>query len=111
MCHRLSSQCQSTLATLVLSPQASCLNAQALVGLLLSGSNTSVVGPINNWLTGLCAQPACSNDSLAAIIGNVTSGCPDEIQALGFSTSDAGEITTLVESMYPALRQIGCLEE
>ena len=109
--HRISTQCQSTLAALVLSSQASCLNPQALVGLLVSASNTSVIGPIDNWVSGLCSQPACSNNTLASVVNNVTSGCPDEIQALGFSTTDTEEITTLVQMTYPTFRQIACTEE
>lgn len=110
----LSSQCQDTLAALVTSSDASCLNAQALVGLIASSSssaNTSIVSPINTWATGLCSRAACSNDTLATVVSNVTSGCSSDLESLGLSNIDSGELTQLVQTAYPSVRQILCLAE
>ncbi|KAI8993832.1 hypothetical protein BD414DRAFT_264899 [Trametes punicea] len=109
----ISSQCQSTLASIVTSSDASCLNPQALVGLVISSSssNSSIVPTINSWLTGLCSRPACTNDTLAAVVQNVTSGCPSELSSLGLSNVDSGELTTLVQAVYPTIREIACLAD
>ncbi|TFK92064.1 hypothetical protein K466DRAFT_582280 [Polyporus arcularius HHB13444] len=110
----ISSQCQSTLAALVTSSDASCLNAQALVGLVASSSsssNTSIVSSVNTWATGLCSKPACSNDTLAAVVSNITSGCSADLQSLGLSNIDAGELTSIVQTAYPTVRQVLCLAD
>ncbi|KAI0940592.1 hypothetical protein AcW1_003748 [Taiwanofungus camphoratus] len=107
----LSSQCQATLAQLVTSPETKCLNAQSLVGIVVSGSNTSVISPVNSWLTGLCAQPACTNETLAAVVGNITNGCSSDLQSYGFSSGNSSELTSLVQTAYPTARQVACLAD
>ncbi|KAI0779770.1 hypothetical protein C8Q74DRAFT_1260930 [Fomes fomentarius] len=110
----ISSQCQSALGAIVQNPDASCLNAQALVGLVVkssSSSDTSVVSSVDTWLKGLCGKPLCSNDVLAAVVQNVTSGCSSDLSALGLSNIDAGQLTTLVQQAYPTARQSLCLAD
>lgn len=107
----LTSQCQATLTQIVLSSNAQCLNGQALVAVVTAGSSTSLVGPINNWLTGLCAQPACTNDTLSTIVSNVTSNCPTELSSLGLGNATASEITSVVEQAYPTVRKVLCLAD
>ncbi|RPD63847.1 hypothetical protein L227DRAFT_572288 [Lentinus tigrinus ALCF2SS1-6] len=110
----LSSQCQDTLAALVTSSETSCLNAQALVGLVASSSssaNTSLVSPINTWATGFCGKAVCSNDTLANVVSNVTSGCSSDLESLGLSNIDSGELTSLVQTAYPTFRQVVCLAD
>ncbi|OBZ68312.1 hypothetical protein A0H81_11810 [Grifola frondosa] len=87
----ISSQCQSALTTVVGSSDATCLNAQALIGMFL--------------------QPACTNATLAAIVTNVTAGCSTELSSLGLSNASAGEITTIIQTAYPTVRQIACLSD
>jgi len=107
----LSSQCQATLASVVTSADAKCLNAQSLVGLVVASENSSVVSPINNWLTGMCSQGSCTNETLAAVVGNLTSGCSSELSSLGFSSSDSGELTSIVQMVYPTARKVACLAD
>ncbi|KAJ3532675.1 hypothetical protein NM688_g7388 [Phlebia brevispora] len=107
----ISSQCQGTLTSIVLSDQGTCLNAQALIGVLMAGSNSSLISPINSWLTGLCAEAACSNDTLASLSASLTSGCQTELGSLGFGNVTAGQLTSLVQTVYPTVRQIACLED
>ncbi|KAI1796355.1 hypothetical protein LXA43DRAFT_615686 [Ganoderma leucocontextum] len=107
----ISSQCQSTLASILTSSDASCLNAQSLLGLAAASGNTSVVPTINTWLTGLCAKPACTNQTISALVQNVTSGCQSELSSLGLSGIDASELTALVESAYPTVRKVACLSD
>ncbi|KAI0645463.1 hypothetical protein C8Q79DRAFT_926694 [Trametes meyenii] len=109
---QISSQCQASLASIVTNSDASCLNAQALVGLFVSassGSNTSVVPTVNTWLTGLCSKPACSNSTLATVVQQVASGCQTDLGQLGLSNVDASELTSLVQQAYPTVRQVACL--
>ncbi|KAL6308236.1 hypothetical protein BKA93DRAFT_605797 [Sparassis latifolia] len=107
----LSSQCQSTLASLVTSSDANCLDLSSLAGLIVTNSNTSVIGPVNNWLTGLCAQPACNNATLTALVGNVTSGCSSDLQSLGLSSSQIAQLPSVVQEFYPTVRKILCLSD
>ncbi|OJT09268.1 hypothetical protein TRAPUB_14265 [Trametes pubescens] len=108
----LSTQCQAALATIVGNSDASCLNAQALIGLVVSTSsttNTSIVPTVNSWLTGMCSRPACTNATLATVVSTVTSGCSTELGELGLSDVDSSSLTALVQSAYPTVRQVACL--
>ena len=107
----ISSQCQSTLASIITSSDASCLNAQSLLGLVATTNNASVVPTINTWLTGLCAKPACTNQTISNVVQNLTSGCSSDLSALGLGSIDANELTALVESAYPTIRKVFCLAE
>ncbi|EPT02622.1 hypothetical protein FOMPIDRAFT_128132 [Fomitopsis schrenkii] len=106
----LSQNCQSTLAQLVTSSETACLNAGSLVGLVVSTQNTSVVSTINSWITGLCSQTACSNQTLADVVSNVTSGCQSDLQSAGINTT-ASELTPLVQQYYPTARKAACLAD
>lgn len=86
----------------------------SLVTAFLGSSNSSVVDPINNWLTNLCGSPACTNDTLSAIVNNATTGCATELSALGFNAADSGakdQVTAAVETYYPTVRKVICLKE
>lgn len=107
----LSSQCQQTLASVVTSSEAKCLDAQALIGLVVAGTNSSVVGPLNNWLTGMCAAPACTNATLASVVGNVTAGCASDLAAYVIASGDASELTSIVQTAYPTARKAACLSD
>ncbi|KAI0743865.1 hypothetical protein C8Q80DRAFT_1272496 [Daedaleopsis nitida] len=110
----LSDTCQTALGNIVASPDASCLNAQSLVGLVVSSSssaNSSVIPSIDTWLKGMCSKAVCSNDALAAVVQNVTAGCSSDLASLGLTNVDAGELTTLVQTAYPVVRQVACLAD
>ncbi|KDQ57754.1 hypothetical protein JAAARDRAFT_130475, partial [Jaapia argillacea MUCL 33604] len=107
----ISTGCQSTLTALVSSPESACLNAGGLIPIALANSTTSLITPINNWLTGLCSQPACSNQTLSDIVTNVTQGCSAELTAAGLQTSSASALITEIEQVYPTVRQIFCLKD
>jgi len=107
----ISTKCQSTLASIVLSPAGQCLNAQALVALVMADKSSSLIGPVNNWFTGLCQEPLCTNDTLATLVSNVTSGCSTELQALGAGNLNNQEITAAVQQAYPTVRQLVCLSD
>jgi hypothetical protein len=104
-------QCKTALTNVIASPDAACLDGSALLSLVIQGNNASIIDPINTWLTGLCAQPQCSNDTLAAVVKNVTDGCPDEFSSLGISGSSTADITAQVQAAYPPIRQAICLKD
>lgn len=108
----LSSSCIATLTTLVAAPEFACLNAQALLP-LASSSSQSIVGPVNQWLQGMCAQPACTNDVVSAAVANVTQGCQADLEAhaLGTSGGALALVTPVVQLAYPTARQVACLQD
>ncbi len=110
-CHSLFSKCETTLANVVLSSDSQCLNAQALVGVLTTASDASLVSPINSWLTGMCSQPACTNDTLASVVSTIMSGCQSDVSSLGLGNITASQLTSIVQSVYPTARQVMCLKE
>ncbi|KAG5353145.1 hypothetical protein C0989_009989 [Termitomyces sp. Mn162] len=107
----LSSSCQAALTTIATSPDVNaCLVLTPLIPILTNPSE-SIVDPVNSWLTGLCAAPACSNTTLATIVSSITSGCSAEVQSLGLSSSDNSTVTTLVQRFYPTVRKAVCLKD
>jgi len=107
----ISTQCSTALTSIVAnSDAAACLSTPSLIP-VLSSSSGSLIGPIDNWLSKLCAAPACSNATLAAIVQNVTTGCATDLSSLGFTSDQPTQITSLVEQYYPTLRQVVCLKD
>ncbi|KAF8200958.1 hypothetical protein BJ912DRAFT_947698 [Pholiota molesta] len=108
----LSTACTNTLAVIAQNPDAaSCLSPGSLVSLATGGANASVIPTINSWLTSVCGASACSNDTLAAVVQNVTSGCSTELSGLGLTSSVASSITPLVQQYYPTVRKVACLKD
>jgi hypothetical protein len=107
----ISSGCRQTLLNMLGSPAAQCLNPSALLSLATASPNASVISPVDNWLTGLCAQAPCTNSSLSAVVTNITSGCSTELSSFGVSISNPSQIINIVEEAYPTIRQAACLKD
>jgi len=108
----LSSQCSSALLAIAGSPQATCLDLALLAPLAVSNTtSTSVIPTINSWLTGVCGQPACTNDTLQAVVTNITSGCSSDLASLGLTTNDTSSVIATVQAAYPTVRQVACLKD
>jgi len=105
----LSTSCTNSLKGLLASPEAGCLNPSALLSFFV-GSAQSVPDTVNSWLTGLCSTGSCSNDTLAAVVTNITSGCASD-----FGIAAAGgvpeTVTQIVQEVYPTARSIMCLQD
>jgi len=106
----ISTQCQNTILAVAASPQSDCLNPSALLQVFLQGTTSSVVTPVDTWLKGLCARGPCSNDDIAAIVTNVTSGCATDLQPV-LGNTQPGSLTPLVQEIYPTLREAVCLAD
>jgi hypothetical protein len=104
----LSTQCTNSLKGVLGSPEAACLNPSALLQFFVTDQQP-VPTTVNNWLTGLCALGTCSNDTLAAVVANVTAGCSSDIGSTGASVP--ATLTSLVQQFYPTARQIACLKD
>ncbi|KAJ7497418.1 hypothetical protein FB451DRAFT_1211409 [Mycena latifolia] len=104
----LSSGCTDSLEGILNSPDAACLNPSALLSFFV-GTQQSVPSTVNQWLTGLCSTGFCSNETLAAVVSNVTTGCATDL-----SSVDAGipqTLTQLVQEVYPTARAVMCLKD
>ncbi|KAI0071642.1 hypothetical protein K474DRAFT_1712282 [Panus rudis PR-1116 ss-1] len=106
----LTTQCQTTLASIAVSPEAACLNPQGLVAIVTADSNASLVGPIDNWLKGQCSQPMCTNETLQNIVTNITAGCHTEFDQ-ELPGVDGGQILSIVKMVYPTVRKVACLSD
>lgn len=107
----LSSGCKSTLTSIAASSDASCINVAGLIPLATASNATSIVGPINSWLAGICSTSACSNQTLSDLVTKIASGCSTDLQGLGIDSSNAQEIVPYVQEAYPVVRQIVCLQD
>jgi len=108
----LSAGCLAALVNVAASPEAACIDASSLVTAASTLTNTtSIVDPINTWLTGLCGQSTCSNASLAAIVTNVTTGCSAELSSFGFTSDETPAVISLVQQYYPTVQSVVCLKD
>ncbi|KAG5651750.1 hypothetical protein H0H81_007603 [Sphagnurus paluster] len=87
---------------------ATCLQPQLLLPILVGVGNggDSIIGYLDTWLTGMCGAPACSNDTLNAVITNVTSGCSAE-----FGLPQVQQTLDLVQKGYATARKVACLKD
>jgi hypothetical protein len=106
----VSTQCQNTIIAVAASSQSECLNPGGLLQIFVQGTTNSVVTPVDNWLKGLCARGPCSNDDIAAIVTNITSGCATDLQPT-LGNASPGSLTPLVQQLYPTVRKGICLAD
>ncbi len=107
----VSAQCQSSLVNIASSTEGQCLNSAGIAPIFFTGSNTSLIGPFQSWLTGLCSKDPCTNQTLATLVANITQGCSSDLSSLGINNSNVSSITASVQEYYPVVRQIACLKE
>ena len=108
---RVSSGCTSALGSIATNPDSeACLSPSSLVSIFIGSSDSSVIDPINNWLNSICTVGSCSNATLAAIVTNITSGCPSELGTLGYDAYQPQALIDIVQDAYPTVRQVLCLK-
>ncbi|KAK0225970.1 hypothetical protein IW262DRAFT_1359021 [Armillaria fumosa] len=107
----LSTGCVAALSAVSADPEASiCLSLSTLIPLFGNG-NTSIVDPVNTWVSNVCSVGPCSNDTIAAVVGNLTSGCGTELATIGLNTSETDQNIVVAQEGYPTVRKILCLQE
>ncbi|KAF9024844.1 hypothetical protein BDZ89DRAFT_954353, partial [Hymenopellis radicata] len=108
----LSSSCTTALGAVTANADANaCLSPSSLISLAVGSANTSIIDPINTWVTNVCTRGACSNDTLAAIVTNITAGCSSELGTFGFDSSQTSTIISTVQEAYPTVRKVVCLKD
>ena len=108
---RADSTCENAVAGIVGNPDAAkCVGAASLIGVAAaaSSSSSSLVPSLSSWLTNICNSPKCSNDTITAVVQNITTGCASELK---LTNSSISTLVSTVEQLYPAVRQIICLME
>ncbi|RDB26402.1 hypothetical protein Hypma_006878 [Hypsizygus marmoreus] len=101
--------CMTTLMNIGNNPEvAACLAPSSLLPVLIGAGNgpESVVSPVDTWLASMCASPACSSDTLTAVINNVTTGCSVE-----FGLPQAQQSLDYVLKNYRTIRKVVCLKD
>lgn len=86
------------------------MNPAALLSFVV-GTERSVPNTIDKWLTGLCAQGTCSDESLTAMATNLTTGCSEDLINAGVTQDISGSVVDIVKQVYPTARQAACLKE
>jgi hypothetical protein len=105
-----SDECKKTFLGIIANPDAACLNPGGILTIVTQNGDKSIVPAVDNWLAGFCSAPQCSNDTLAAIVRNVTTGCKTDLAGTGIPEKSDEVIQTL-QAVYPGTRKILCLEE
>ncbi|RDB26158.1 hypothetical protein Hypma_006877 [Hypsizygus marmoreus] len=104
---QISTSCQTALLAVASNPDAAaCLSPKALIP-AISGQNTYLIDTVDNWLTSMCAGSPCSDDTLSAVVKNVTTGCASD----GSVSSALLESVHSVQFIYPTARKILCLRD
>lgn len=87
---------------------ANCLAPNLLLPILIGAGNgaDSVINPVDAWVSGMCAQPACSDNALTALVNNITAGCSAEWSLPGVQTT-----VNTVKQSYATFRSVVCLKE
>lgn len=107
----LTNNCLNSLKGLLTNPDAACLNAPALLQIAI---NQDVPVTIGNWLNGFCASGECSSESITKIVANVTTGCVEDITAIGISatqTEITGVVDSIAQRVFPTARKVACLKD
>ncbi|KIK67285.1 hypothetical protein GYMLUDRAFT_238594 [Collybiopsis luxurians FD-317 M1] len=103
---------RNSLEGLLTSPDAACLNPGALLSFVVGNNAGNIVSTVNTWLTGICSSGACTNQSIANVMTNLTSGCSSELSSLGISVSSIqSEAISIAQQVYPTVRQVVCLKD
>ncbi|KAI3618582.1 hypothetical protein WG66_016504 [Moniliophthora roreri] len=127
---QLSQQCTSALASVASNPEAgACLAPAQLVSIVAGDGNSSIVEPIDAWLNSsvfneiidylfsdqshhrVCAVAPCNNETISAIVTNVTAGCTRELSLFGYDSSQNAAIIATVQQVYPTARKVVCLKD
>ncbi|KAF7321655.1 hypothetical protein MKEN_00686700 [Mycena kentingensis (nom. inval.)] len=108
----ISQTCQNAFTSVASNSDANaCLGISALISSFLQ-PNQSVITQVGTMVGTLCAAQPCSNETLSAVVANITTGCGTELSAAGAgSDSTASSVTSLVQQYYPVVRQIVCLRD
>jgi len=109
--YNLSAPCQAAVANVLSGPAGTCLGVSGLVNMTTIQSGQSIVPATEAWLTTTCAQPACSNSTIDAVIANITTGCQSDLTSWGAGNVDVQTVQKLVETYYPPTREVLCLKD
>lgn len=107
----ISTQCETALAGLLTNSGAQCLNPKGLVPLVSLDANSSIIDPLNSWDQGMCQASPCTNDTLATVVSDLTSGCSSELSQLGAGSISNSQLTSLVQELYPSVREALCAQD
>lgn len=99
-------ECQQTVLGLFTNGSFSqCFPASALLPLLTSSDN-SIVPVLDNFMTELCYNQPCSNDTLTQAAQQISQGCASDLQASNITA----DTITMIFDIYPTLREVLCLK-
>ncbi|ESK90234.1 hypothetical protein Moror_7688 [Moniliophthora roreri MCA 2997] len=110
----LSSECINAINQVGANPDVdSCLTPGPLLPLASGNESTLVIEPINDWLGSMCSAAPCTNETLAAIVRNVTIGCETDLRKVSHEydpNRTPSIISLLLQDAYPTIRKVLCLQ-
>jgi hypothetical protein len=68
--------------------------------------NDSIIPTLDNFMTELCYNEPCSNDTLTQAAQQISQGCASDLQASNISSSTI----EMIFNVYPILREVLCLK-
>ena len=73
---------------------------------MLTSSDNSIVPVLDNFMTELCYNQPCSNDTLTQAAQQISQGCASDLQASNITA----DTITMIFDIYPTLREVLCLK-
>ncbi|EJD42691.1 hypothetical protein AURDEDRAFT_114934 [Auricularia subglabra TFB-10046 SS5] len=108
----LSQTCQNGITAVTQDAAANdCLDVSGLVNIVVADSKTSLVTPINNWLTSFCGAPNCSADTISAVVANVTQACASDFEKLGVTSDQVSVVLPYIQQYFGTAKEILCLAD
>jgi hypothetical protein len=101
--------CMNTLINIGQNPDVGvCLKPASLLPILIGLGNgpESMIGYLDTWLASMCGSPSCSDDTLNAVVTNLTNGCSAE-----FSLPQVQQSLNFVKANYKTARKVACLKD
>jgi len=111
----LSSNCSTAVQNVLMNPDASCLNAAALISLASATTGASVVPIVDSWAQGMCRVLPCSSNFMFSMADNISTHCLADINSVAskYALSPYGEedVRAGIQAFYPTMRNITCLKD
>jgi hypothetical protein len=88
-----------------------CLNILGAIAVATTATNTSLITPLNNWVTGFCAANPCDPVLLNQASSNITTGCAPDIQSVGVNAAGVATLLKTIVGQYDTVRSVACLQK
>lgn len=108
----LSPSCNTAVSALAQNAAVeNCTNVNGLLNILVAPANTSLIQPINSFLTGFCAASDCSATTITGVVNNITTACAQDLAQLGVTGVNGQQVGSIVAQFFDLAKDVACLAD